>query len=153
VDPQLPVDDVRTLRRRVADALSAARYAAALLGGFALFAVALAALGVYGLLAQAAAERSHEIGIRMALGASRGDVLGMMLRWSSAVTAAGIGGGALLFAAVSRALAALLYGVGAADPATLAGVTAFVASVAIAASVFPAARASRIDPVQALRES
>ena len=153
VDPLLPVDDVRTLRRRVADALSGARFAAALLGGFALFAVALAALGIYGLLARSVAERSREIGIRMALGASRSDVLRMMLRWSSAVTAAGIAAGMVLFAFASRALAALLFGVRAADPATIGVVVAFVAAVAVAASLLPAARASRIDPVQALRES
>ena len=152
VDPSLPIDDVRTMRQRVGEALSAARFAAALLGGFALFAMALAALGVYGLFSQAASERSREIGIRMALGATRADVVGMMLRWSSAVTVAGLAAGALLFAFASRALAALLFGVGPADPATIAVVAIFVSAVALAASLLPASRASRIDPVRALRE-
>jgi hypothetical protein len=152
VDPALPIDDVRTLSVRVDDALSSARFAAALLGGFALFAMALAALGIYGLLAQAASERSREIGIRIALGATPRIVLSMMLRWSAAITAAGLAGGAILFALVSRSLTALLFGVRAGDPAVAAAVGGFVAVVAIAASLLPAARAAKTDPIRALRE-
>jgi len=152
VDPTLPIDDVRPLSAGVDDALSSARFAAALLGGFALFAMALAALGIYGLLAQAVSERSREIGIRIALGATRRTVLSMMLRWSAAITAAGLAGGALLFALVSRSLAALLFGVRAGDPAVAAAVGSFVAAVAIGASLLPAARAARTDPIRALRE-
>ncbi|HET9793530.1 MAG TPA: ABC transporter permease [Thermoanaerobaculia bacterium] len=152
VAPDLPIDDVRTLGARVADALSSARFAAALLGGFALFATALAALGIYGLLAQAASERSREIGIRLALGATPRTVLAMMLRWSAAVTAAGIAGGAILFALVSRTLGALLFGVRPGDPSTVAVVGGFVAAVAIGASLLPAARAAKTDPVRALRD-
>jgi len=152
VDPALPIDDVRTLSVRVDDALSSARFAAALLGGFALFAMALAALGIYGLLAQAASERSREIGIRLALGATPRIVLSMMLRWSAAITAAGLAGGAILFALVSRSLTALLFGVRAGDPAVAAAVGGFVAVVAIAASLLPAARAAKTDPIRALRE-
>jgi predicted permease len=153
VDPNLPISEWRTLRERVSGALAAPRFAATLLSGFALFAVALAALGVYGLLAQVAAERTREIGIRIALGATTSDVFGMMFRWSALITASGIAAGLVLFAPVSRALGALLFGIPPSDPATIGGVVMFLGAVALAASLAPARRAARIDPVEALRQS
>jgi predicted permease len=153
VDPELPTYEWRTLRERVSGALAAPRFAAALLVGFALFAVALAALGIYGLLAQVADERTREIGIRIALGATASDVFGMMLRWSALIAAGGIAAGLLLFAPVSRALGAMLFGIPPSDPATIGLVVVFLGAVAMIASLVPARRAARTDPVDALRQA
>ena len=153
VDPNLPIAEWRTLRERVSGALAAPRFAAALMSGFALFAVLLAALGIYGLLAQVAAERTPEIGIRIALGAKASDIFGMMLRWSALIAAGGISAGLVLFAPVSRALGALLFGIPPSDPATIGGVVVFLGAVALAASLVPARRAARTDPLEALRQS
>jgi putative ABC transport system permease protein len=152
VDPNLPISEWRTLRQRVSGALAAPRFAAALLSGFALFAVLLAALGIYGLLAQIASERTREIGIRIALGAKPSDVFGMMLRGSALIAAGGVVAGLVLFAPVSRALGALLFGIPPSDPATIVSVVVFLVAVALVASLAPARRAARIDPVEALRQ-
>jgi putative ABC transport system permease protein len=153
IDAELPISDWRTLRERVSQALAAPRFAATLLIGFALFAVALAALGIYGLLAQVAAERTREIGIRIALGATASDVFGMMIRWSALIAAGGIAAGLVLFAPVSRALGALLFGIPPSDPLTIGLVVAFLGAVAMIASLVPARRAARVDPVEALRQT
>src|SRR5437763_9097859 len=122
-----------------------------LLGSFAAAALLLAAIGIYGLLAYAVGQRRRELGIRLALGASRGDVMSQVVGDGVRLAAAGIGVGVLIALAVTRLLTALLYGVGASDPATFVGVVALLALVSLVASYLPARRAATLDPLVALR--
>src|SRR5438874_4889724 len=122
-----------------------------LLGSFAAAALLLAAIGIYGLLAYAVGQRRRELGIRLALGASRGEVMAQVVGDGIRLAGMGIGGGVLLALAVTRLLTALLYGVRASDPTTFVGVVALLAIVALIASYLPARRAARVDPMVALR--
>src|SRR5207253_3624196 len=122
-----------------------------LLGSFAAAALLLAAIGIYGLLAYAVGQRRRELGIRLALGASRGDVMSQVVGDGIRLAAAGIGVGVLIALAVSRLLGALLYEVGTSDPATFVGVVALLAVVSLVASYRPARRAAQVDPMVALR--
>ena len=151
LDPDQPVYMIQTLERAFAESVSQRRIAMLLIAVFAGVALALASVGVYGIMSYLVSERTHEIGIRMALGAHHGDVLRMVLRQS--VTLAGVGlvlglAGAL---ALSRALASLMFGVSATDPGTLAGVALLLLVVAALAALIPARRASRVSPVEAMR--
>jgi len=151
VDPGLSLFDVKTLEDRVADSVAAPRSAGVLLGLFAGLAVVLAAAGVHGVLAFSVAQRTREIGIRMAIGASARSVRWWVLR--RALTLAGIGivaglGGALL---LGRSLERLLYGVAPSDPPTALGAAAMLSLVTVAAALLPADRATRVDPQEALR--
>jgi len=151
VDPGLPVVGLRSMDEVFDDALARPRFLAELLVIFAAVALALAAVGTYGVLAYSVAERRREIGIRMALGASEGGVLTLVLR--QGMLLAGIGllvglGGAL---AVTRVVSSLLFGVQPTDPATFAAVGLFMLAVALVACVVPARRATRVDPLVALR--
>jgi ABC-type antimicrobial peptide transport system permease subunit len=125
--------------------------AVALLSVFAALALALAAIGVYGVLSYAVSTRTQEIGIRMALGAARHDVVGMVVSQVLRLVASGVGIGLLLAALLGRALRTLLFGVSPTDPVTLIAVSAALTVVALMAGYLPARRASRINPVQALR--
>ena len=151
LEPQASVDNVATLGEIVTNSLSRPRFYAVLLGVFAAVAVVLTAIGIYGVMSYAVAQRTREIGIRMALGARRGDVVGLVLHQSIAVTAIGIGLGLAGAAALTRYLEALLFGVTRLDPLTLASAAAAFAGVATVASAIPARRASRVDPLVALR--
>ncbi|MFL5539507.1 MAG: ABC transporter permease [Longimicrobiaceae bacterium] len=151
LDPNLALGRVATMEERVASTLARPRVNALLLAGFAVTALMLAALGIYGVIAYGVVQRTRELGIRMALGARGDDVLRLVLRQGMAPVLAGLAlglGGALV---ASRVLRGLLYGVGATDPAAYAGVAAFLAVVALAASYLPARRAAMLDPVVALR--
>jgi putative ABC transport system permease protein len=123
-----------------------------LISGFAVLALGLAALGVYGALAQSVLDRRHEIGIRLALGAQPRHVLGPMLRRLAAVTGVGLAVGVPAALLSARLLGALLYGVSPADPGLLAAVTAVLLLVAALAAYVPLRRALRVDPLVALRE-
>ncbi len=151
VDPNQAVSDVRTMERLVADSVAPKRISALLLGIFAAIAVLLAAVGLYGVISYTVAQRTREIGIRMALGAGGGDVLAMVVKQALALgglgMAIGLGGAALL----TRAMKGLLFGISAVDPLTFAAVPAALALVVLAACYLPARRATRIDPVTALR--
>lgn len=149
--PDLPIFDIATLEERVGEALAPARFGALLLALFAAVALALAAVGIYGTIAYAVAQRTREIGIRMALGAARRDVLALMVGRMLLPAAAGLLLGLGGAAALTRVLSSLLYGVGATDPATFAAVAALLAAVALLASWIPARRAARVDPMVALR--
>jgi putative ABC transport system permease protein len=149
--PEIPVYDVRTLRSRTADAMSYARFSALLLALFAGVALALATMGVYGVISFAVSQRTREIGIRMALGAARGDVVRLVVGQGVALAAVGgaVGLGAALVA--TRVLRSLLYDVAPSDPVTFVAIAILLSGAAVVASWIPARRAARVDPVTALK--
>jgi putative ABC transport system permease protein len=151
LDPDVPVTDVITMSEAVGKALGGPRFAARVFGAFALVALALSALGLYGLLAYSVSRRTREIGIRVALGADRHDVRRLVVREGLVLTAAGIAIGLVTAAAASRLLDSLLFGVRSADAATFAAGAVVLALVAAAACLLPARRAARVDPAVALR--
>jgi predicted permease len=151
VDPDLPLLEPQTLSTRIAQTVADRRLALVLLGAFAALALLLASLGVYSVMAHLVAFRTSEIGIRMALGASPGAVMRMVLGHSRRLTLAGIGLGVAGGYAVSRLMEQVLFEVDPADPLIYIGVSVTLLLVAELASWFPARRATRIDPVVALR--
>ncbi|HEX8720562.1 MAG TPA: ABC transporter permease [Pyrinomonadaceae bacterium] len=151
LDANLPVAEVRTLEEQFDLSLLPSRIAAWALGGFGLLALALAGIGVYGVVNYSAAQRTREIGVRMALGAGRRDVLRLVMGEGLSVVGLGLALGLLLALALSRLVAGFLYGVGAADPVTFAGVPLLLGAVALAAGYLPARRATKVDPMVALR--
>ena len=151
LDPTLPLADVSTLDDRKAVSLSRPRVNATVLGGFALAALVLAAVGIYGVVAYGVVQRTRELGIRMALGAGGSTLLRMVIRQGMRPVLGGMAVGLLGALAGGRLIRGLLFGVGSGDPATLAVVTCFLVAVALAAMYLPARRASRSDPMTALR--
>ena len=151
IDPDLPLSDVRTLDQVAANALAEPRLTTILLGGFALLALTLAAIGIYGTIALLVNDREQEIGIRLALGAQPGAILAMVLSTGAALAAAGIAAGLVAAVFLTRTLENLVYGVTTHDPATFIIVPLLLGGVAIAASLLPALRAARLDPVRMLR--
>ncbi len=150
VEPSAPVE-LGTLEGLVASSVAERRFATVLLTAFAALALLLAALGVYATLSYAVARRSRELGVRMALGAQRGAVRRMVLRDAMRAVLPGVAAGLFGAWALSRVLRGLLYGVSATDPATFAGVSALLVGVALLASYLPARRATRADPLVAMR--
>ena len=150
-DPNLPVADVRTMEDVVGGAMSTPRFTSVLLSIFAVLALTLSAVGIYGVLSYVVSRRTREIGIRVAIGAARGDVLQMVLGSGVSLALAGIALGLVLAFGVTRLLRGLLHGVTPADPATFAAVAGLLTFVAALASLVPAWRASRVDPVVALK--
>ncbi len=151
LDHDVPLTDVATMATRLARSMSDRRYPMLLLSGFAALAMLLAAIGLYGLLSYVVSRRTREIGVRMALGANRAAVLRLVLRDGVRLTLIGAAVGAVASSVAARALGHLLYGVGPTDPLTFAAVGLLLVSVALVASYLPAARATRVDPVEALR--
>jgi predicted permease len=152
-DPTLPIVKLRTMEEVFADAASRPRFLAELLAIFAGLALALAAIGTYGILSYSVSERTKEIGIHMALGATRGSVLGMILGQGLRLTLIGLVTGLVASFGLTRLLQAQLFNVKPTDPATLSGVALFIAVVAFVACYVPAQRATRVDPMVTLRES
>jgi ABC-type antimicrobial peptide transport system permease subunit len=152
VDPGIAVYEVRTMEERLYDSLARQRFATLMLSAFAVFALILAAVGVYGVMSFQVTQSSHDIGVRIALGAGSGNIVSLVVRQGMTLAAAGVvaglGGAALL----TRAMATLLFGVGAHDAATFAAVAAFLLATAFLASYIPARRATRFDPLVVLRE-
>ena len=146
-----PVYSVRSMSDIVSDSVAGRRFSMLLLGIFAALALVLAAVGIYGVISYAVAQRTHEIGIRMALGASSGTVLRAVVAQSMLPVAVGVGIGLAASLVLTRLMANMLYGVRASDPATFGAVALLLAAVAAAAAVVPARRAVRIDPTIALR--
>ena len=151
LDAELPMAAVATMDQLLADSLSRSRFTMLLLGIFAVVALALAAVGIYGLIAYSVTQRTQELGIRIALGAQRRDVLRLVLAQGTRLTLLGIAIGVFAALALSRLLGTLLFGVSATDPLTFAGVACLLAVVALLACFIPARRATRVDPLVALR--
>jgi predicted permease len=151
LDASLPVGDVRSMRDVLAASLSMPLLTGLLLGAFAMIALALAAVGIYGVLAYLVSQRTREIGIRLAIGADPSQMLGMVVGYGVSLAAAGIVVGLAGALALTRLMRDLLYGVGPSDPVTLITVAAALLLVAMLASVLPARRATRISPTVALR--
>jgi putative ABC transport system permease protein len=151
MDADLPISEISAMREIVARAGARSRFLAALLAGFALFAVVLAMLGVYGVVAYAVSQRGHEIAIRLALGAEARDVIHLFLKQGMGVVATGVGLGLLIAWLLSSALSAQIYGVTTTDPLTFAVASCLLALVALSACYIPARRVAKVDPMTALR--
>jgi predicted permease len=151
LDADVPLSDVRTLEDVVATTMATPRFAGGVLGTFALVALVLAAVGVYGVLSYVVSRRTQEIGVRMALGAEAGMVRRMVLAQGLAWGAAGAGAGLALALLGGRLLRSVVYGVSPTDPLTLGAVLATLLAVAVVAAALPAHRATRVDPMTCLK--
>jgi putative ABC transport system permease protein len=152
LDPDLPLARVSLLTTLVDNSLAQQRFSMLLLGGFGVLALLLSAVGMYGVISYSVMQRTREIGIRMALGARRGSVFAMVVGQGSRLAGLGIALGLAAALAVTRMMASLLYGIRATDPLTFATVSALLAGVALLACYIPARRATKVDPMVALRD-
>jgi len=152
IDPSMTVIDVQTMSARMSDSMARQRFATLMLGAFSLFALILAVVGVYGVMSHLVSQGAHDIGVRMALGAERSSILLMVLRQGLELTAAGIVLGLLGAVGLTRVMASLLFGVSTTDVATFAAVPVILIATAVLATYIPALRATRVDPVVALRD-
>jgi predicted permease len=151
LDKDLPITDVRTLDEVGAHANSTAKFSLMLVGTFAGLALLLAAIGIFGVVSYSVTQRTHEIGIRMALGASRDDVLGMILKQGATLATFGVTIGVVAALALARVLRGLLYHVSASDPGTFVAVSFVLVVIALIACYIPARRALKVEPLVALR--
>jgi putative ABC transport system permease protein len=152
MDKSVPVYQGSTLEEYISKSAAQPRFQAFLLTGFAVIALMLAAIGLYGLLSYMVVQRSLEIGLRMAMGAQRTDVLGMIVRRGLTLALIGVGTGLAISVAIMRLLSGMLYGIRPSDPITFAATAGLLLLVSAAASIVPAYRAARLDPIQTLRE-
>jgi predicted permease len=151
VDRNAPVFDVRTMQDRLYDSLARQRFASTMLAAFAAFALLVSAIGVYGVISYLVAQSTHDIGLRMALGARPGSILTLVVRQGMELAAIGIVVGLIGAATLTRVLSSLLFGVSAYDAVTFVTVAAVLATVTLLATAIPAFRATRVDPMEALR--
>jgi putative ABC transport system permease protein len=151
LDPELPLDKVMTYRGLLNENLIGLMYSAGMIAVDALIALFLAAIGIFGVMANVVGEQTREIGVRLAMGARREDVLTMVLRRASRLTAIGLGAGLVLAFGLARMVSNLLRGVRPDDPVVFIGISLAIVAIALASSFIPARRASRVDPMQALR--
>jgi predicted permease len=152
LDPTIVMYDVRTMQDRMHDSLARQRFSAIMLGAFAVFALILAAVGVYGVMSYLVTQGTHDIGVRIALGAQQGSIVGMVIRHGMELAGIGIIAGLIGAAALTRVMASLLFGVSAIDVATFTVVSLMLAAIALLATYLPARRATQVDPMVALRE-
>jgi ABC-type antimicrobial peptide transport system permease subunit len=151
-DPAVLVFDVRTMRDRMDDSLARQRFSTIMLGAFAVFALILAAVGVYGVMSYLVTQSTHEIGVRIALGAQHSTIVRQVLRRGMELALIGIVAGLVGAIGLTRVMASLLFGVGATDTVTFSAVTLILAMVSLLATYLPAMRVTLVDPVVALRE-
>jgi len=151
IDGDIPVYNISSMNEIISTSLAAQKQISLLLGFFAMAALLLGGVGTYGVISYSVSQRTNEMGIRMALGAQRRDILRMVVTSGAKLVAVGIGGGLVLSAILTRFLASFLYGVKATDPVTFGGVAALLFTVAIVACLVPARRATKVDPMIALR--
>jgi len=151
LDSGLPIFGVQTMEKIWSDSLGPQRLNLILLGIFAAIAMVLAAVGIYGVISYSVTQRTHEMGIRMALGASAGDVVGLVLKNGMTFALIGVAIGAGVALLVTRLMAGLLFGVSSRDPLTFATISGLLILVAVFATYLPARRATRVDPIDALR--
>ena len=153
VDPLQPLGAIRPMETLIAESVASRRLNFVLVSAFAAVALVLSATGLYGVMAYLVAQRTREIGVRMALGATPRQVVGLVLRQAGVMTAAGIGFGIVGALALTRSMTSMLFGIGAADPRVYAGVSFLLAAVALVAVAIPSSRATRVDPITALRDT
>jgi putative ABC transport system permease protein len=151
MDKELPLYEVRTMESLVSRSVARQRFSMTLVGVFAVLAMLLSAVGIFSVMSFLVAQRTHEIGIRMALGARPGDILSMVVRQGVVLTLVGVGVGLAAAVALTRLMSGLLYEVSATDPLVYGGITALLAAVALLACYVPARRATKVDPLIALR--
>jgi len=151
VDKDQRITNMKTMRQYLSEAVAAKRFNMTLLGVFASLAMILAAAGIYGVMSYSITQRTHEIGIRMALGAAQGDVLKLVVGQAMTLALVGVSTGLVASFALTRVMSSLLFGVTATDPLTFAAIPVLLTGVALAACFVPARRAMKVDPIIALR--
>lgn len=152
VDPDVVVYGIRTMQERMHDSLARQRFSSTMLGAFAVFALLLAAVGLYGVMSHLVTQSTRDIGLMVTLGAQPGNIISLVVRQGMQLVGIGIVVGLVGAALLTRVMSSLLFGVSATDAFTFAAVPALLAAVAFAATVIPAWRATRVDPMVALRE-
>jgi putative ABC transport system permease protein len=152
VDPVAVVWNVKTMDQRVYDSMARQRFAATMLSAFAIFALLLTTVGVYGVISYLVSQSKHDLGIRIALGAQPGNIVGLVVRQGMELTVVGVVVGLLGAVALTRVMASLLFGVTATDTLTSGAVAAVLVAAAFVATAIPALRATRVDPMTVLRE-
>jgi putative ABC transport system permease protein len=151
VDEDLPISNLQTMENLISASIAQQRFYLWLMGGFAAVALLLAAVGIYGVTSYAVTQRSHEIGIRMALGAQSADVFKLVIGQGVKPALIGLTLGLIVGAALTRLMKSLLYGVSVTDALTFTLVSLFLAAIALLACYLPARRATKVDPMEALR--
>jgi predicted permease len=152
IDPDVVVYDIRTMQERLHDSLARQRFSSTMLGAFAVFALLLAAVGLYGVMSHFVTQSTHDIGVLVTLGARPGNIIGLVVRQGMQLAGIGIVAGLVGAAALTRVMTSLLFGVSTTDALIFGTVPALLGAVAFAATVIPAWRATRVDPMVALRE-
>jgi putative ABC transport system permease protein len=152
VDVGVPVYDIRTMEERLYDSLARQRFATTMLGAFAAFALLLAAVGIYGVMSYLVAQSTHDIGVRVALGAQPGNILSLVVRQGMMLATGGVLAGWIGAVALTRLMTSLLFGISATDIITFGSVAAILVAAALVATVIPARRATSVHPMVALRE-